>query len=288
MKRKLKTVLAIGGSDSSGGAGLQADIRTIVSLGLHPLSVVTAITAQNSHSIISVEPVSERSLRGQLESIFIDVIPDAIKIGMLGSLENASLIADFISSYSQIPVVTDPVLKASVGGYLFKSINDLKQEAISLQENYINKIFPLSSVITPNIPEAKEILKVKGFDDFLKSTSLKEMAEILMKLCNSEAVVIKGSHSEGDIIVDLLAYENKKDIEFETISHKKINTENLHGTGCVFSSLLASFLALGFPIKDSFLKASEQMKEIIQSSIDYKLGQSSYGPLNINNYSIKD
>ena len=257
MARSLKTLLSIAASDCSGGAGVQADIRAGLSLGLHVLTAVTGVTAQNSKSFKAMETMSPFMLESQLASIIEDAMPDAIKIGMIGSTRNLEIIAEFLKSLPErIPVVVDPVLKSTVAS---GALPEDEIETLSLLKGYKEKLFPLATVITPNL------IEFKSFDDM--STSCK-------------AYVLKGGHSDDDIITDTLYMEGN---EF-TYTHARMDCRNLHGTGCTFSSLLAGFLALGEPIEVAFQKTCAKMEEIISKSCDYSLGNSIYGPLNVNNY----
>lgn len=264
-----------------GGAGIQADVRTISSLGLHPLTVLTAVTAQNSRSVKAIETVSKAVFQAQLNSILEEVVPDAMKIGMCGSPTIAREIADFISSRGKdIPVVVDPVLKATAGDCMLTD-NENSQETIV--DIYLKHIFPHSTIITPNLPEAEAILAGAGIEKRLSDSPL-EIALKLIEVCGSQALVLKGGHSDDEEITDILVYRTENYIKSVEFIHKRVNTNNLHGTGCVYSSLLATYLASGCSIEESFLSASNRMKEIIGRSCGYKLGISSNGPLDITSY----
>lgn len=274
MSPKLKSILTIAGSDPCGGAGIQADVMAGNSLGVHVLTAITAITAQNSKGMKNFNILPPSILSQQLTSIIEDCRPDAIKIGMIGSLENLMVIIHFIKDFFQgIPVVVDPVLKISADNYAVTEEGMVKE--------IINSLFDLATVITPNIPElifllGKENISKKDFD--IKSTEILQIPHLL----NCSNVIIKGGHGNSDHIEDIL-------INGERISyfrHKKISCKNLHGTGCVFSTLLASFLSLDFDLESAFFKTVERMEEIICRSRGYELGDSEYGPLNINTYSI--
>lgn len=269
MSKKLKSILSIAGSDPMGGAGLQADIRTGVSLGFHVLTVCTALTVQNSRGLFEVNPVEPSLLKSQLDKVVEDCCPDAVKIGMIGSVGNFIEIERFIKNLPlELPIVVDPVLKASANG------NNLFQD-ISIQEIsslYINKIFPWITVATPNQSELKFLLNKRKID-------LRSYKKILSELSLNH-LIIKGGDSKGKIINDKLL--NFYDIK--TFSHPKVKCENLHGTGCVYSTLLACFLGMGNNIDDAFIMTNKKMEEIIDRSRQYCLGKSSYGPLNLNNY----
>ena len=252
MKNKLKTLLTIAGSDPMGGAGIQADIRVGISMGFHIVSAITAVTSQNSRKLESLGVCNPHILKAQLDCISEDLIPDGIKIGIVGSVENAIVISEYIKNLDKaIPIVVDPVLSVSAAGESFENHFDLI-------DSYKNWIFPYATVITPNLQEWENINELKL----------------------NCAVVVKGGHSLNDEIEDLLITpkDNYK------ISHSRIQCLNLHGTGCVFSSFLACYLALGYDIPESFKLTSDKMNKIIRRSIDYSLGNSLNGPLNINEY----
>ncbi|MCH5229715.1 MAG: hydroxymethylpyrimidine/phosphomethylpyrimidine kinase [Muribaculaceae bacterium] len=271
MPEKLKSILTIAGSDPTGGAGIQADIRSIISMGFHPLSAITAVTSQNSSGIQKLGVIPPEVLKSQLESIFHDVVPDAVKVGMLGSQENLEVVYDFLNKYAgNIPIVLDPVLKASADNNIL-----LKGENLN---KYINNLkallFPLVTVITPN-KEEFEFLTGK------KSLELMELSEILSAL-NLKNLIITSGIVRENVIYDILS-----EGEIITFQEKpKINCHNLHGSGCVFSSILSCELAKGKDIKTAFGVTSWKMKSIIEKSVSYKLGNSTYGPLNLNNYTI--
>lgn len=271
MPKKLKTLLSIAGSDPIGGAGIQADIRAGESMGFHVMTALTAITAQNSKGIYDIVTLDPLALKSQLERIIEDCKPDAIKIGMIGSSNNFKIVGNFLHNLPLgIPVVVDPVLTASSnGGYLF---NDNSPEEISRM--YINNIFPFTSVATPNISELKILLNrkrinINGYKNILSKLMVKNL-------------IIKGGDKKGKSITDRMIDHNG----IESYSHLKIKCKNLHGTGCTYSSLLACYMGLEYPLKESFMMTNKKMEDIINSSCDYFLGDSSYGPLNVNNYML--
>ena len=270
MPQKLKCLLSIAGSDPTGGAGIQADIRAGISLGLHVATAVTAVTAQNSKEFISLGIVNPSVLQNQLKAIAQEIFPDAIKIGMIGSIENAYIILDFIKSLpGEVPIVIDPVFRASVSQDKPMHPIDESKRFIDLM---VHNIFPLATVLTPNLQELRIYFpqfeaKIESFSDFLIKSGI-------------NAVIITGGDTENNIIKDVLF---EKD-DTTGITHDRIDCRNLHGTGCLFSSLLASYLALGHDLKEAFLLSSGKTHELISQSLDYQLGNSIYGPININNY----
>lgn len=240
----MKYVLTIAGSDSCGGAGIQADIKTINGLGAHPLTVITALTAQNSLGIDAVHEIPATFISQQIETTVSDVFPDAAKIGMLSSGKAIRAVAKLVKRFELPRVVVDPVLRASTGESL------LAPEAVSLLKEIL---LPLSRVVTPNLDEA-EMLTGK------RVRNLKEMEEAAKYIRNlGPDVVVTGGHLKGEC-VDLL-YDGRAVYHF---SGGKIDTEYVHGTGCVFSSALATFLAS----EEDVIKATEQAHEFARQAIE--------------------
>jgi hydroxymethylpyrimidine/phosphomethylpyrimidine kinase len=240
----LKYILAIAGSDSCGGAGIQADIKTVASLGAHALTAITAVTAQNSLGIAAVQKIPANFISKQIESIFEDIRPDATKIGMLLTGAAVKEVARVIEKYRMPHLVLDPVLRASTGHRL------LDAEAIPLLRE---TLLPLASVVTPNLEEA-EILTGRKVRD------LKEMEEASKAIKGlGPDVVVTGGHLKGEC-VDLL-YDGR---DIHHFSGSRIRTEHTHGSGCVFSTALATFLAL----EDDVKKATELAHEFTRRAIE--------------------
>lgn len=263
MPQKLHTLLSIAGSDPMGGAGIQADIRVGTSLGLHVLTAITAVTSQNSRCFKSLGCLSPKILSSQLDTIIEDTYPDVIKIGLVGSVANLEIVCDFLKSLStDIPIVVDPVLKITADkGNLYKDPEIIKV--------YKEKLFPLVTVITPNLQEIYD----------LADSDILEFQAIFNQL-GVKSMVVKGGHFDKEEIEDLL-YTKEEILSYR---HPRVSCCNLHGTGCSYSSYLSSYLALGYDLKDAFFKTSRKMQEIIAKSCNYQLGNSIYGPLNINSY----
>ena len=240
----MKYVLAIAGSDSCGGAGIQADIKTITSLGAHALTAITAVTAQNSLGIAAIQKIPANFISMQIESVFEDVRPDATKIGMLLSDAAIKGVASAIKKYGMPRLVVDPVLRASTGHRL------LDAEAVPILKK---TLLPLASVITPNLDEA-EILAGR------KVRNLKEMEEASEMIKGfGPDVVITGGHLKGEC-VDLL-YDGR---DMHHFSGSKIRAGHTHGSGCVFSSALATFLALENDVK----RATELAHDFTRRAIE--------------------
>ena len=258
MKPKSK-VLIIAGSDSSGGAGIQADIKTVTALGSYAMSAVTAVTIQNTTGVASIVPINYKQISKQIEFTSKDIRPDAIKIGMLHS---SGVINSIVKSLKKIKVkkiVLDPVMIAKGGARLIddRAINILKR-----------KLIKNVTLITPNIPEAEILTNIKII-------SLKDMIHASNILLNFGAknVLIKGGHFKSKIVKDVLV--NKKEINI--FKNKRITTKNTHGTGCTLSSAITTFFSCGKSLKKSCELATKYVHNAIGSNLNYGKG---HGPIN--------
>ena len=257
---KIRTALTIAGSDCSGGAGIQADIKTMTMNGVYAMSVITALTAQNTTGVSAIQEATPEFLRQQLDAIFEDIFPDAVKIGMVASSELINVIAESLKAYKATNIVVDPVMIATSGSAL------LKTDAV---QTLIDKLLPLATVVTPNIAEA-EVLSG------LTISSKKEM-EKAAKLIGDNyncSVLLKGGHSVND--ANDLLYSNGAMQWFEG---KRIENPNTHGTGCTLSSAIASNLAKGFTLQEAVKKAKDYISEALAAQLD--LGKGS-GPMQHN------
>jgi hydroxymethylpyrimidine/phosphomethylpyrimidine kinase len=251
--------LTIAGSDSGGGAGIQADLKTFQELGVFGMSAITAITAQNTLGVQGVHPIPVEMVTKQLESIGADLTPEAVKTGMLFSSELIEAVAKSIEAYQWGKVVVDPVMVAKGGATL------LQHEAIT---SIKQALLPKATIVTPNIPEAEVLTdkKIVTMDD------RKEAAKILNHMGVSH-VVIKGGHGTEEMAVDLY-YDGE---QFELLSTPRIDTKNTHGTGCTFSAAITAHLANGDPVFEAVQKAKEFIHLAIKH--DLKIG-SGHGPTN--------
>ncbi len=254
----MKTALTIAGSDSSGGAGIQADIKTMMANGVYAMSVITSLTAQNTLGVKSIFDVTPEFLSDQLDAVFTDIFPDAVKIGMISSPSLAEVIAEKLAYYNAKNIVLDPVMVATSGATLTKT------EAVRVMTQ---KLFPLATVITPNIPEAEVLSKM----EIKNENDMKKSAEAIYSLYGC-SVLLKGGHSIND--ANDLLYENGK---FRWFSGKRIDNPNTHGTGCTFSSAIASNLAKGMTLSDAVTSAKEYISAALAFGLN--LGKGS-GPLN--------
>lgn len=260
---KYNTVLTIAGSDSGGGAGIQADIKTISAMGCFATSAITAITAQNTLGVDAVHPVPLDILAAQIDAVLCDIGADAIKIGMLHSAEVASLVADKIEQYNIKNVVLDPVMVSTSGHRL------IEVEAIEVLKQ---RLIPLARVITPNIPEA-EILSsrtITGQDQFPQVATL-------LSHNNTTSVLLKAGHPNGDTLTDY--FYNAEDGSITPLPSKRVDTRNTHGTGCTLSSALAAALARGENLTESALSAKRYIEQAIIAGAKYDIGHG-HGPVN--------
>lgn len=254
----MKAVLSIAGSDSSGGAGIQADLKTMTVHGVFGMTAITALTAQNTTGVTAIQESTPEFLEQQIDACLSDIPADAVKIGMLPSSAQVEVVAKKLREYKVKNLVVDPVMVATSGSKLMKD---------STASVMANLLFPISTVITPNIPEAEALLG--------KTIANKNQMEEAAKALSEEygcSVLIKGGHSIEDAC-DVL-FDKGQVSWFETT---KIDNPNTHGTGCTLSSAIASNLALGFDLKESVKNAKEYITSTISDGLD--LGKGS-GPLN--------
>ena len=258
MKPKSK-ILIIAGSDSSGGAGIQADIKTVTALGSYAMTAITAVTIQNTTGVKSIIPIDPKEISNQIEFTSKDIKPDAIKIGMLHSTEVIKSIIRSLNVIKIKKIILDPVMIAKGGAKLMDS------KAVKLlKDELIKKV----SLITPNIPEA-EILtdtKIKTKEDMIFAAS------ILINL-GAKNVFIKGGHLDSKVIQDIFVNKN----EIMLIKNKRITTNNTHGTGCTLSSAISTFFACGKTLKKSCELATMYVNNSIRSNLNYGKG---HGPIN--------
>ncbi|NLY42634.1 MAG: bifunctional hydroxymethylpyrimidine kinase/phosphomethylpyrimidine kinase [Clostridiaceae bacterium] len=254
----MKTALTIAGSDSCGGAGIQADIKTMTVNGVYAMSAITALTAQNTTGVTGVMEVTPEFLGKQLDSIFTDIFPDAVKIGMVSSVKLIETIAEKLKFYNAKNIVVDPVMFSKSGSKL------LQDDAV---ETLKNCLFPMAVLLTPNIPEASVLsgIPIKNETDMIKA------AEIISKGYGC-AVLCKGGHNINDAN-DLLYHDNK----YKWFIGEKINTKNNHGTGCTLSSAIAAGLAKGMDLETSIQSAKEYVSGALKAMLDLGKGR---GPLN--------
>ena len=253
------TALTIAGSDSSGGAGIQADIKTMTANGVYAMSAITALTAQNTTGVTSIMEATPQFLAEELDCIFTDIYPDAIKTGMVASTDLIEVIADKLTVYKAKNIVVDPVMVATSGARL------ISEDAISTLKS---KLLPLAKVITPNIPEAEVLSEMQ----IQSEADMEKAAEIICDRLGC-SVLLKGGHQLNDAN-DLLW---QKDEQATWFMGKRIDNPNTHGTGCTLSSAIASNLAKGYDLKTSVKYAKNYISGALAAGLN--LGKGS-GPMN--------
>lgn len=261
----MRIALTIAGSDPSGGAGIQADIKTMSLNGVYAQSAITALTSQNTTGVVGIFEISPEFLKSQLDMIFDDIFPDSVKVGMVANKKLIGVIADTLKERRPDNIVIDPVMVATSGSKL------LADDAI---EYLMEKLLPLADLLTPNIPEAEILagMKVENVDD------IKKVARLISERFDS-ATLLKGGHNLNDAN-DYLYYKTKG-VWFKS---KRVNTENTHGTGCTLSSAIAANLAKGYKMEDSIKLAKDFLTEALAYGLNLGKGK---GPMN-HAFDIKD
>ncbi|MDQ1184014.1 bifunctional hydroxymethylpyrimidine kinase/phosphomethylpyrimidine kinase [Agrobacterium larrymoorei] len=252
--------LTIAGSDSGGGAGIQADLKTFSALGVYGASVITAITAQNTKGVTAVEDISAAIIAAQMDAVFSDLDIKAIKIGMVSRTDTIRTIAERLRGQPQ-PVVLDPVMVATSGDRL------LQEEAI---ETLRSELLPQATLATPNLPEAALLT---GTGIATERAAMLKQAEMILAL-GARAVLIKGGHGTGSESVDLLV-DGERPQEF---SMPRIETKNDHGTGCTLAAAIAAHLALGLPLTDAVGLSKDYLQGALAAGRDLKVGHG-HGPV---------
>jgi hydroxymethylpyrimidine/phosphomethylpyrimidine kinase len=260
--RRYTIVLTIAGSDSGGGAGIQADLKTFSALGCYGMSVVTALTAQNTRGVTGIHAVPPAFVVQQMAAVFTDIGVDAVKIGMLYSAELILAVADGLRRHGAANIVLDPVMVAQSGDKL------LQDEAITALKDHL---LPLATVLTPNLPEAAVLLgrEIKGPDDM-------QAAARSLAALGCRSVLVKGGHAQGDDSTDVLFIAD--DNRCVVLEDRRVRTANTHGTGCTLSSAIAAYLAKGETVAPAVRNAKKYIGEAIRAGAPYRLGHGS-GPV---------
>jgi len=261
-KYKYPVVLTIAGSDSGGGAGIQADLKTFSALGCYGASAITAVTAQNTLGVSAIHSIPPGIVEGQILAVLKDIKPDAIKIGMVHSAELALAIASVLHDYPHVPIIFDPVMVATSGDKL------IENETISTLEQ---ALFPLATLVTPNLDEAAILaeMEIKNLEDM--ETAAKKIIGF-----GCAAVLVKGGHLKGKRLLDVYLDQNGHQEIFES---EWIDTNNTHGTGCSLSSAIAAFTARKLPLLPAIAAAKTYIHDAIESGKDVKTGEGN-GPIN--------
>ena len=260
--KKYNKVLTIAGSDSGGGAGIQADIKAISAMGCYAASAVTAVTVQNTVGVQAVHPIPLDILEGQIDAVLSDIGAEAVKIGMLHSAEVVELVAGKIEKYGIRDVVLDPVMVSTSGHRL------IEESAVEVIKE---RLIPLARVLTPNVPEAEMLIgrSILSVDDF------EDVAMELAKRYNV-SVFLKAGHLNGEVLTDY--FYNAEDNSMTLLSSKRVRTRNTHGTGCTLSSALAAALARGEDLTSAARSAKAYIEKAIISGSEYEIGKGN-GPV---------
>lgn len=264
VKKSYPIVLSIAGSDSGGGAGIQADLKTFSSLGVYGATAITAITAQNTQGVHSQFALPPQMVYDQIIAVMEDIHPSVIKIGMLSNVQVVTAVAEALKRYS-IPIILDPVMVSSSGHRL------LSAEA---QEVLKERLLPMAQLVTPNIPEMEALtaMTISTIEDKGKA------AAHLLSL-GVQSVLLKGGHEEGEVKVDILYQKSPQGIITCSFSSDTLNTRNIHGTGCTLSSAIAAYMARGLALKEAVSSAKIYITEAIKAGADISVGKG-YGPVN--------
>ena len=273
-------VLSIAGSDSSGGAGIQADLKTFSALGVYGATAITAITAQNTQGVNSQFALEPQMVYDQIAAVMDDIEPSVVKIGMLSNTAIVEAVAKALHDYRPSFIILDPVIVSSTGHRLL---------SIEAQETIKEKLIPIADLLTPNIPEMKALT-----DSSL--SSLEEKKEAAQQLFNlgAKAILLKGGHEEGEVKTDVLFLSHRvtettssvslsmsasESLSMSVYSSETVVTNNTHGTGCTLSSAIAAFIARGLSLEDAISEAKNYVTEAIRAGADIKIGKG-IGPVN--------
>jgi hydroxymethylpyrimidine/phosphomethylpyrimidine kinase len=257
---KIPRLLAIAGSDSSGGAGIQADIKTATALGAYAMTAITAVTAQDTTGVHAVQLMPPDLVIAQIRACLDDIGADAIKIGMLGSAEIAAAVVETLRAHAaSVPIVLDPVLTSTSGTPL------LDDAGLKILREYLT---PLSTLVTPNIPEAELLTEIRCADD----AGIRRAGDALLAM-GAKAVLIKGGHGRGENLVDTLITREGR----EAFAFPRIDTQHTHGTGCTYATAIAVGLAEGRGLEDAITRAVHYLRSAIETAPGLGRG---HGPLN--------
>ena len=261
-------VLSIAGSDSSGGAGIQADLKTFSALGVYGATAITAITAQNTLGVVSQMALHPQMVREQIIAVMDDLHPSVVKIGMLSNAEIVKAVAEVLSEYKP-KIVLDPVIVSTSGHRLL---------SVEAQDVIKEKLLPISELVTPNIPEMETLTNMP-----LSSFEEKEKAANYLLSLGAKAVLLKGGHEDGEVKTDVLYSKGQQSTDNGqqslSLVSESISTQNVHGTGCTLSSAIAAFLALDYSLEDAVREAKRYITEAIRAGADVRIGHG-FGPVN--------
>ncbi len=257
-------VLSIAGSDSSGGAGIQADLKTFSALGVYGATAITAITAQNTLGVHSQCAIDAQMVYDQIVAVIDDLHPTFVKIGMLSNVDVVNAVVAALSKYS-LSIILDPVMVSSSGHRLL---------SLEAQDVVKNKLIPMSVLVTPNIPEMMALTNMT-----LATNEEKERAAQCLFDHGAMSILLKGGHEDGDIKTDILYTKTEQGIQVTHFDSTSISTNNIHGTGCTLSSAITAFMARGYCMQEAVAKAKMYITEAIMAGADVKVGNG-FGPVN--------
>lgn len=257
-------VLSIAGSDSSGGAGIQADLKTLSSLGVYGATTITAITAQNTEGVHSQLAIPAQMVYDQIVAVIEDIQPAVIKIGMLSNVEVANVVADALTRYA-LPIILDPVMVSSSGHRLL---------SIEAQEVVKQRLLPMATLITPNIPEMEALTEMP-----LSTLDQKHAAASYLIALGAQAILLKGGHEEGATKRDILYINTGAGVDISYHSTPTVVTKNIHGTGCSLSSAIAAYVARGLGLTEAVEAAKSYIFEAIKAGADVSIGRG-FGAVN--------
>ena len=263
---KYINTLTIAGSDSSGGAGIQADLKTMSALGMYAASVITSVTAQNTCGVTAIHVIPTEVIAAQIKAVMEDVCPSAIKVGMLNDSDTMKTVAKTLKEYDVSNLVIDPVMVSTSGHRL------MKEEAV---QTFICELLPLASILTPNLPEAEILadMKIENEEQVYQAAQ-----KIMGKGC--AVLLIKGGHAEGRYKADYLFMKAlDRPYEVAVFSCETVDTKNTHGTGCTLSSAIAAFLAQGLSVTEAVKAAKEYVTNALKGGADVEIGHG-HGPVN--------
>lgn len=262
--RTYPIVLSIAGSDSSGGAGIQADLKTFSALGVYGATAITALTAQNTQGVHSQFPVPPQMVYDQITAAVDDLHPLFVKIGMLSNSEIVLAVAEALGKYS-LSIILDPVMVSSSGHRLL---------SVEAQEVIKKRLLPMATLITPNLPEMEALTGLS-----LTTYEEKEHAARRLMDDGAKAILLKGGHEEGDDKTDILFSGSVTGIQSVMFTSESVSTRNIHGTGCTLSSAITAFMARGLCLEDAVAEAKKYITEAIRAGADIAIGQG-FGPVN--------
>ena len=263
-KKSYPIVLTIAGSDSSGGAGIQADLKTFSALGVYGASAITAITAQNTQGVHSQCALNPQIVYDQIIAVVDDLHPSLVKIGMLSNVDIVFAVVEALGKYS-LPIVLDPVMVSTSGHRLL---------SVEAQEVVKKKLLPMSMLVTPNIPEMKALTNMP-----LSTNEEKEKAALYLMNYGAKAILLKGGHEESDVKADILFSNTANGIKTSIFTSETIVTSNIHGTGCTLSSAITAFMARGFCLEEAVTEAKKYITKAIRYGSDITIGHG-FGPVN--------